>query len=113
MPSRLFSMRATCEMSGRFVASLCTWPPACSSEGWTSDGRTNSCVSKQGDGKWETNGEAYNKQKKGYTNPEAIAENNFRVLFTRARHGMILVVPNDPDLDETYQYFVKMGMDVL
>ena len=65
------------------------------------------------DGKWETNGEAYNKQKKGYTNPEAIAENNFRVLFTRARHGMILVVPNDPDLDETYQYFVKMGMDVL
>ena len=46
-------------------------------------------------------------------------ENNYRVLLTRARKEMILIIPNVSELDETYDfnetydYFVKMGMDVL
>lgn len=40
-------------------------------------------------------------------------ENNYRVLLTRARKEMILLIPDDKVLDETYDYFVKMGMDVL
>lgn len=48
-----------------------------------------------------------------FQDPETIVENNFRVLLTRARKEMILLIPNDPILDETYQYFIKMGMDQL
>lgn len=33
--------------------------------------------------------------------------------LTRARKEMILLIPADCILDETYQYFVDMGMDVL
>ena len=48
-----------------------------------------------------------------YKDPESIVENNFRVLLTRARKEMILLIPEDDILDETYQYFVDMGMDLL
>lgn len=42
---------------------------------------------------------------------DSIVENNFRVLLTRARKEMIILIPRDSMLDETYQYFVDMGMD--
>jgi len=48
-----------------------------------------------------------------YLDTDSIVENNFRVLLTRARKEMIILIPRDSMLDETYQYFVDMGMDEL
>lgn len=62
---------------------------------------------------WISRGSSYDYQKDKFQDPETIVENNFRVLLTRARKEMILVIPNDPILDETYQYFINMGMDQL
>ena len=68
---------------------------------------------------WMARGDEYEKAKKKFENPAAIMENNYRVLLTRARKEMILLIPNVSELDETYDfnetydYFVKMGMDVL
>lgn len=66
-------------------------------------------------GKWVVRGSRYDSdvRKGNYEDPDAIVENNFRVLLTRARKEMILLIPNDPVLDETYQYFIDMGMDTL
>ncbi|HFI0106105.1 TPA: DNA/RNA helicase domain-containing protein [Streptococcus suis] len=64
-------------------------------------------------GQWIARGATYNRQKEKFQDPETIVENNFRVLLTRARKEMILLIPNDPVLDETYNYFVSMGMDLL
>lgn len=52
-------------------------------------------------------------QKDKFRDPDTIVENNFRVLLTRARKEMILLIPRHTILDETYQYFVHMGMDEL
>lgn len=66
-------------------------------------------------GQWTAGGSRYNRDVRNgnYKDPDSIVENNFRVLLTRARKEMILLIPQDPILDETYQYFVDMGMDVL
>ena len=64
-------------------------------------------------GKWVTNGYTFDRQKSKYEDPDTIVENNFRVLLTRARKEMILLIPEDSVLDETYQYFIDMGMDEL
>lgn len=64
-------------------------------------------------GKWIARGYNYDSSKNNYKDPESIVENNFRVLLTRARKEMILLIPEDDILDETYQYFVNMGMDLL
>lgn len=66
-------------------------------------------------GSWVTGGWRYNKdvQEGNYADPDTIVENNYRVLLTRARKEMIIFIPNDPSLYETYQYFVNMGMDIL
>ena len=48
-----------------------------------------------------------------YNDVKTIVENNYRVLLTRARKKMIIVVPNTKELDETYKYFIDMGVDVL
>lgn len=62
-------------------------------------------------GMWKTKISEYNRQK--YENPDTIVENNFRVLLTRAKKELILLIPEHPDLNETYNYFVGMGMDEL
>lgn len=64
-------------------------------------------------GQWITNGYPYNRLKCKFQDPDTIVENNFRVLLTRARKEMILLIPTDALLDETYQYFINMGIDVL
>lgn len=66
-------------------------------------------------GKWVARGSRYNSdvRKGNYEDPDTIVENNFRVLLTRARKEMILLIPRDSILDETYKYFVDMGMDQL
>lgn len=48
-----------------------------------------------------------------YKDADTIVENNYRVLLTRARKEMILVIPKVSVLDETYQYLINMGMDEL
>lgn len=64
-------------------------------------------------GQWVTNGYPYERMKDKFQDPETIVENNFRVLLTRARKEMILLIPEDTILDETFQYFINMGMDQL
>ena len=64
-------------------------------------------------GRWATNGYTYNRLTSKFQDPETIVENNFRVLLTRARKELILLIPRDALLDETYQYFIDMGMDEL
>ncbi|WP_414697241.1 DNA/RNA helicase domain-containing protein [Peptacetobacter sp. AB845] len=69
---------------------------------------------RQGD-KWIARGYKYAKakQEKHYNDVDTIVENNYRVLLTRARREMIILIPKDKMLDETYDYFVNMGMDKL
>lgn len=55
----------------------------------------------------------YDVRSQNYEDTDTIVENNFRVLLTRARKEMILLIPRDAIMDETYQYFVNMGMDEL
>jgi len=55
----------------------------------------------------------YDVRSQNYEDTNTIVENNFRVLLTRARKEMILLIPRDAIMDETYQYFVNMGMDEL
>lgn len=64
-------------------------------------------------GNWIAKGYQYNLQKNDYDDPDTIVENNYRVLLTRARRQMILFIPNESSLDETYRYFVNMGVDEL
>lgn len=64
-------------------------------------------------GQWVPRGDSYDYNKDKYQDIDTIVENNYRVLLTRARKEMILLIPADFILDETYQYFVDMGMDVL
>lgn len=63
--------------------------------------------------KWMTRGCQRNKQQGKYKDIDTIIENNYRVLLTRARKEMIIFIPRDRILDETYQYFIDMGMDEL
>lgn len=66
-------------------------------------------------GKWGARGSKYEKdvRERVYKDVDTIVENNFRVLLTRARKEMIILIPRHPVLDETYQYFLDMGMDEL
>lgn len=63
--------------------------------------------------RWMTRGYQRNKQQGKYKDIDTIIENNYRVLLTRARKEMIIFIPRDRILDETYQYFIDMGMDEL
>ena len=65
------------------------------------------------DGQWIPRGNSYDYNRGKYQDIDTIVENNFRVLLTRARREMILLIPEHSILDETYNYFVDMGMDVL
>lgn len=62
-------------------------------------------------GAWETR--LSERERGKYQNPDVIVENNIRVMLTRARKEMVLLVPDVPMLDETYQYFVDMGMETI
>lgn len=66
-------------------------------------------------GRWIARGSRYdyNVRNQNYEDPDGIVENNYRVLLTRARKEMILLIPPDHLLDETYQYFLDMGMEPL
>lgn len=64
-------------------------------------------------GQWISKGDKFEKQRYNFENPNMIVKNNFRVLLTRARKEMILFIPDIGELDETYNYFVDMGMEVL
>lgn len=66
-------------------------------------------------GKWVARGLRYDSdvRRGNYEDPDTIVENNFRVLLTRARKELILLIPRDSVLDETFQYFIDMGMDEL
>lgn len=48
---------------------------------------------------------------KKYKNPKLIMENIYRVLLTRSRKGMILYIPYDENLDETYDFLMSIGVN--
>ena len=69
---------------------------------------------------WVAQGDRYDydEREHNYRDTASIVENNYRVLLTRARKELILLIPDvrgleKTALDKTYDYFVKMGMDVL
>lgn len=66
-------------------------------------------------GNWVARGSRYeyDVRSHNYEDTDTIVENNFRVLLTRARKELILLIPRVALLDETYQYFIDMGMDEL
>lgn len=47
---------------------------------------------------------------KKYKNPKLIMESIYRVLLTRSRKGMVLYIPDDKNLDETYDFFRSVGV---
>lgn len=56
---------------------------------------------------------SYNKVLK-YKDKDEIFKNIYRVLLSRGRKGLILFIPNGcKDLDETYTFFVKVGIEEL
>lgn len=67
------------------------------------------------DKQWTPSGWAYEKEKDSKEKNKLFAtmENNYRILLTRARKELILFLPKDPSLNETYDYFVDMGVDIL
>ena len=65
------------------------------------------------DGNWKVGGYTYENQRENYDDPDTIVENNYRVMLTRARRQMIIFVPEHQSLNETYQYFLDMGVDIL
>lgn len=58
-------------------------------------------------GNWIARGSRYDYdvRENNYNDPDSIVENNFRVLLTRTRKEMILLISEDPILDETHKYF--------
>lgn len=64
-------------------------------------------------GNWKARGWKFDKESPNYEDPEAIVENNYRVLLTRARKQILLFIPRNSMLDETYRYFIEMGVDEL
>lgn len=62
------------------------------------------------DGKFFANKERIVDKIKNYKDPESIMENIYRVLLTRSRKGMVLFVPDDGFLDETYRFFRDIGI---
>lgn len=50
-------------------------------------------------------------KKRKFENAELIQKNIYRVLLSRGRKGLFLVVPNYIKFDETYQFFNAMGVN--
>ncbi len=48
-----------------------------------------------------------------YNNPRVIMENIYRVLLTRSRKGMIIFIPKLSILDDTYNFLIDIGVDIL
>ncbi|WP_411810009.1 DNA/RNA helicase domain-containing protein [Alkalihalophilus marmarensis] len=42
-------------------------------------------------------------------NPRQLRLNSYRVLLTRGREGVIVYIPDESLLDETYKVFLKSG----
>lgn len=62
-------------------------------------------------GRFDFDEDKLNYQLKKYKNPKLIMENIYRVLLTRSRKGMILYIPDDKNLDETYDFFRSVGIN--
>lgn len=60
-----------------------------------------------------TNDNSFKNKVKKYNDPELIMENIYRVLLTRSRNGIILYIPKLDELDETYDYCKKIGIEDL
>lgn len=61
------------------------------------------------DGEWSS---------ENHRNPKAedahlLRNNSYRVLLTRGRDGMMIYIPQEQQLDETYMLFEKIGLEVM
>ncbi len=59
-------------------------------------------------GKWEM--EIPQNKKNLFDNPEEILKNIYRILLSRGREGMFIVIPEGDKFEETYKRFVDMGI---
>lgn len=58
----------------------------------------------------------YDKLKKKlckYDDPKVIMENIYRVLLSRSRKGMVIFIPRDSVLDDTYKFLIDVGVESL
>ena len=59
-------------------------------------------------GKWEM--EIPQNKRTLFDNPEEILKNIYRILLSRSRKGMFIVVPEGDKFQETYKMFLDMGI---
>lgn len=62
---------------------------------------------------WKTDGRIHAKYSKQYDDYGQVLENVYRVLLSRGRKGLILYIPEDKKLNETYKRFKDMGVEDL
>lgn len=48
-----------------------------------------------------------------FEHPEAILKNIYRILLSRGRKGMFIVIPEGDKFDETYKMFIDMGISYI
>lgn len=63
------------------------------------------------DGSWIIDPEVKKKNEYKFDDFGVIVANIYRILLTRSREGMILFIPELPELEEIYQFFVKIGVN--
>lgn len=62
-------------------------------------------------GKWEM--KIPQNKEKMFDNPEEILKNVYRILLSRGRKGMFIVIPEGDKFDETYKRFADMGISCI
>jgi hypothetical protein len=62
---------------------------------------------------WMVESHVYRKHNEKFENFDVIVQNIYRILLSRARRGMVLYITEDPSFDDTYEFFIQMGADVI
>ena len=66
---------------------------------------------KNGRYQWSINVSKESQQKYSKEELPSIMQDTYRILLTRSTEEMILVIPEDPSLDQTYEFFKAAGVE--
>lgn len=66
---------------------------------------------KNGKYQWSINASKESQQKYSKEELPSIMQDTYRILLTRSTEEMILVIPEDPSLDQTYEFFKAAGVE--
>ena len=58
---------------------------------------------------WENNWKTFSKSR-GQKDPHMLRLNSYRVLLSRGRDGIIVFIPDTPELKPTYKILVESGL---